>query len=44
MKESRNHKIAIGKPGGTAGRGSKNYRISLPTSWMKEMGITEEVT
>ena len=44
MKESRNHKIAIGKPGGTAGIGSKNYRISLPTSWMKEMGITEEVT
>lgn len=42
MKESRNYKIAIGKPGGTAGRGAKNYRISLPTSWMKEMGITEE--
>lgn len=42
MKESRNYKIAIGKSGGTASKGAKNYRLSLPTNWMKEMGITEE--
>lgn len=42
MKESRNCKITIGKPGGTASKGAKNYRLSLPTNWIKEMGITEE--
>ena len=42
MKESRNCKITIGKPGGPASKGAKNYRLSLPTNWIKEMGITEE--
>lgn len=42
MKESRNCKITIGKPGETASKGAKNCRLSLPTNWMKKMGITEE--
>jgi hypothetical protein len=32
----------INKAGGNAGKSSKGYRLSLPTVWMKEMGITEE--
>ena len=38
MEERKAH-IQINKAGGTAGETSKNYRISLPSLWMKKMGI-----
>lgn len=41
MEERKAH-IQINKAGGTAGETSKNYRISLPSLWMKKMGIDEE--
>ena len=34
-------KIIIQAPGGTAAKGSCTYKLSLPTSWIKEMGISE---
>lgn len=40
--ESRQAKVMIGKSGGTAGKGAMNCRMSLPTTWVKEMGINEE--
>ena len=40
MKVNRN--IMINKAGGTAGKNSVNYRISLPADMIKELGITEE--
>ena len=43
MKESRNCKITIGKPGGTASKGAKNYRLSLPTNWIKEMESQKKI-
>lgn len=39
MEAKRN--IMINKAGGTAGKNSVNYRISLPADMVKEMGITE---
>lgn len=33
--------IMINKAGGTAGKNSVNYRVSLPAPWLKDMGITE---
>lgn len=38
----RNSKIMIAKPGGTAGKGSKTYRITLPNAWMQQLGIKED--
>lgn len=32
----------INKVGGNAGKTSLNYRISLPSTWITEMGINEE--
>ncbi|MFR4164178.1 MAG: AbrB/MazE/SpoVT family DNA-binding domain-containing protein [Paraclostridium sordellii] len=40
MKENRN--IMINKAGGTAGKNSVNYRISLPAYMVKELGITKD--
>lgn len=42
IKETRKCKITIGKPGGNASKGAKNYRLSLPTNWMNEMEITPD--
>jgi len=40
--EIRKGKVHIGKPGGNAGKTSKNHRVSLPTTWMQTMKITLE--
>lgn len=40
--EIRQGKVQIGKSGGTAGKNAMNCRISLPTTWVKELGIDEE--
>ena len=34
--------IIIAKAGGTAGRNSANYKISLPAEMVKELGVTPE--
>ncbi len=39
--EKRIANIMIHAAGGTAAKGSNNYKISLPSSWIKELGITE---
>lgn len=34
--------IMFAKTGGTAGKNSKNYKISLPADMVRELGVTEE--
>ncbi len=34
--------IIMGKAGGTAGKNSVNYKISLPADMVKEIGITQD--
>ena len=34
--------IIIQTPGGTAAKGSSTYKVSLPSSWIKELGIAAE--
>lgn len=34
--------IIIGKAGGTAGKNSVNYKISLPAEMVKQLGVTQE--
>ena len=40
MEVKRN--VMFAKAGGTAGKNSKNYRISLPADIVRELGVTEE--
>ena len=40
--EKINRNIIIGKAGGTAGKSSVNYKISLPADWVKQIGITPD--
>lgn len=40
--ESRKAKIIFTRPGGTAGKNSQSSRITLPITWVREMGITED--
>ena len=40
--EKRRCKILVYRAGGNTGRNTKKYGISLPSKWMKEMGITPE--
>lgn len=37
--EIRNGKIIVGAAGGTAGKGAKTYKASIPSAWMVAMGI-----
>lgn len=39
--EKRSGKIIIQAPGGTAAKGSYTYKLSIPSSWIKDMGISE---
>lgn len=34
--------IIMGKAGGTAGKNSVNYKISLPADMVKELGVTQD--
>lgn len=38
--EERKAKILFNKSGGTAGKGGITNRVTLPTKWIKEMGLT----
>ena len=40
--EERIANIMINKSGGNSGRNSKNYRVSLPSLWIKQLGISED--
>ena len=40
--ETRKCKISVGKPGGNASKNAKNYRLSLPSKWVQEMGVSPE--
>ena len=40
MQAKRN--IMFAKAGGTAGKNSKNYKISIPADMVRELGVTEE--
>lgn len=40
--EQRTAKTNIGSAGGTAGQDSKTYKVTLPASWLKAMGITQK--
>ena len=40
--ERRTAKINISSAGGTASQGSKTCKVTLPTTWLEAMGITEE--
>ena len=39
--ERRQGKVIIHASGGTAGKGSNTYKLTLPSAWVKEMGINE---
>jgi|SRR5690625_2515029 len=40
--ENRKLKTIIGKVGGTAGKGSLNYKMTIPSKWANELGITKD--
>ena len=40
--ETRHGRITASKAGGTAGKGSKTYKLSLPSSWVSAMGIPRD--
>ena len=37
--ETRKAKLIVGSAGGTAGKGSKTYKISIPSKWVNEMDL-----
>ncbi len=42
--ETRKAKIIRTRPGGTAGKNSCGYRISLPSSWIRKLGMDSDNT
>ena len=41
MSEERKAKMSLNKSGGTAGKGGITYRVTIPSTWEKAIGITE---
>ena len=39
--QKRKGKLLISQAGGTASKNSKTYKISIPSSWVQEMGLNE---
>ena len=39
--ETRYAKISAAKAGGTAGKGSKTYRLAIPSSWVRAIGASD---
>ncbi len=39
--ERRKAKVIVSNAGGTAAKGSKTYKVSIPSAWVNEMGIDE---
>lgn len=39
--ETRNAKLIVNKPGGTASKKSKTYRVTLPNAWIEQLGLSE---
>lgn len=39
--ETRNSKVLVSNAGGTASRGSKTYKVALPSVWVNELGLGE---
>lgn len=39
VMERRTAKLIVGKAGGTAGKGSKTYKVSLPSKWVAELNL-----
>ena len=37
--ETRTAKLSVGHSGGTAGAGSYNYKVTLPTKWIERLGL-----
>ncbi len=42
MSEERKAKMSLNKSGGTAGKGGITYRVTIPSTWAKAIGITED--
>ena len=42
MSEERKAKMSLNKSGGTAGKGGITYRVTIPSTWAKTIGITED--
>lgn len=40
--EKRKVKIIVGAAGGTAHKGSKTYKVSLPSAWINELSLNED--
>lgn len=40
--ETRSAKLIINKSGGTASEKSKTYRVTIPNSWVEQLGISED--
>ena len=41
VRERRIANLIVGKAGGTAGKDSKTYKVSLPSKWVAELGLTD---
>ena len=39
--EKRISKVITGKAGGTAGKGAKTYKVSLPTKWVSKLNLSD---
>ena len=40
--EAKTVKVIFNQSGGTAGKGGITNRVTLPTTWIKAMGVTKE--
>ena len=39
--DKRNTKLIVNKSGGTSSKGGKTYRITIPNTWVEQLGLSE---
>lgn len=39
--DKRNTKLIVNKSGGTSSKGGKTYRVTIPNTWVEQMGLSE---
>ena len=42
VMEKRISKVIVSSAGGTAGKGSKTYKVSMPSKWINEMNLSDQ--
>ena len=42
LMDKRKTKLIVNKSGGTSSKGGKTYRVTIPNTWIEQLGLSED--